>query len=138
MAESPARAVQDWMRAAGQPVHDYPQDFVSARTAGLLAGLMVEETAELDAAIAAHDLPGVAQELADVVIVAYGTAAAYGLDLDRALAEVMRANRSKFVDGKPLLRADGKVLKGPDYEPPDMGRVVELCRTFGRWSVRDG
>lgn len=133
-AESPARAVEEWMRAAGQPVHSRPQDFVPARLAGLRAGLMVEEAAELDAAIAAHDLVGIAQELADVVVVAYGTAATYGLDLDRALDEVMRANRSKFVDGKPLLREDGKVLKGPGYVPPDMAQVVELTRIFGRTS----
>lgn len=133
-AESPARAVEAWMRAAGQPVAGTPQDYVPARVAGLRAALMLEETAELDAAIAAHDLAAIAHELADVVVVAYGTAATYGLDLDRALFEVMEANRSKFIDGKPLLREDGKVLKGPAYRPPDMKRVIEMTRIFGRTS----
>lgn len=135
MAESPARAVQDWMRAAGQPVHDHPQDFVPPSAALLRSNLAIEETSELVEAIARYRLADIALELADVVVVAYGTAATYGLDLDRAIDEVMRANRSKFVDGKPLLRADGKVLKGPDFEPPDMERVVQLCRIFGRSAV---
>lgn len=133
-AESPARAVEAWMRAAGQSVASTPQDYVPARVAGLRAALMLEEAAELDAAIAAHDLAAIAHELADVVVVAYGTAATYGLDLDRALFEVMEANRSKFINGRPLLREDGKVLKGPDYRPPDMERVVEMTRIFGRTS----
>jgi predicted HAD superfamily Cof-like phosphohydrolase len=136
MADSPARSVQEWMRAAGHPVHSHPQDFVPAATAALRTRLMWEESAELAHAIAHGNLAAVAQELADVVVVAYGTAAAYGLDLDRAIDEVMAANRSKFVDGKPVLRADGKVLKGPNYQPPDMERVVELCRIFGRSTDR--
>ena len=131
MADSPARAVQDWMRAAGQPVASHPQDYVPADLASLRARLSLEECHELVDAIADGNLAAIAHELADQVVVAYGTAATYGLDLDRALDEVMRANRSKFVAGRPILREDGKVLKGPDYRPPDMERVVELCRIFG-------
>ena len=74
-----------------------------------------EEHAELIEALAGGNRSSIAQELADVVYVAYGTALAYGIDLDAAVAEVHRANMSK--SGR---RADGKVLKGPDYRPPDM------------------
>lgn len=131
MADSPARSVQEWMRAVGQPVHSHPQDYVPADTAALRTRLMWEESAELAHAIAHGNLAAIAHELADIVVVAYGTAATFGLDLDRAVDEVMQANRSKFVEGVPVLRADGKVLKGPNYQPPDMERVVELCRIFG-------
>lgn len=66
------------------------------------------------------------------MIVAYGLADVFGLDLDRAVDEVMHANGTKLVDGRPLLREDGKVLKGPNYVRPDMARVVEMTRIFGR------
>lgn len=136
MADSPARSVQEWMRAAGQPVHSHPQDYVPAETAALRIRLLNEECQEAAAATALGNLAAIAQELADVVVVAYGTAAVFGLDLDRAIDEVMQANRSKFVDGRPLLRDDGKVLKGPNFQPPDMDRVVALCRIFGRSTDR--
>lgn len=70
-------------------------------------------------------LEGLARELADVVYVAYGTALTYGIDLDAALAEVHRANMSKLgADGRPIQREDGKVIKGPNFEPPDMTRAL--------------
>lgn len=134
-ADSPARAVQAWMHDVGQPVHSRPQDSIPASDFDLRLRLLAEEYAELVAAMVEGDLAAVAQELADLVVVAYGTAATYGLDLDRAVWEVMEANRSKLVDGRPVLRADGKVLKGPNYRPPDMEHVVKMCRIFGSSSL---
>jgi predicted HAD superfamily Cof-like phosphohydrolase len=58
------------------------------------------------------------KELADLVYVAFQLAAACGWELDEALDRVHQSNLSKLVDGKPLKREDGKVLKGPNYEPP--------------------
>jgi len=37
---------------------------------------------------------------------------------DEAFTRVHQSNMSKLVDGKPLLREDGKVIKGPNYKPP--------------------
>ena len=55
----------------------------------------------------------------------YGTAAVHGIDLDAVIAEVHRANMSKLgPDGRPVLRADGKVLKGDCYTPPDVAAVL--------------
>jgi predicted HAD superfamily Cof-like phosphohydrolase len=45
-------------------------------------------------------------------------------DLDEALRRVHHSNLSKLVDGKPLRREDGKVLKGPNYCPPDLLDLV--------------
>ena len=58
------------------------------------------------------------KELADLVFVCYQYAAARGWNLDAAMSRVFRSNMSKLVDGKPLRRDDGKVMKGPNYEPP--------------------
>lgn len=61
------------------------------------------------------------KELSDLVFVCYQFAAAYGLDLDAALRRVYESNMSKLdEDGKVIYRADGKVLKGPNYEPPNL------------------
>ena len=64
-----------------------------------------------------HDL----KELADLVYVCYQYAENMGWFLDEALNRVHVSNMSKLdKDGKPIYREDGKVLKGPNYKPPDL------------------
>ena len=61
------------------------------------------------------------KELADLVYVCYQYAANMGWFLDEALNRVHESNMSKLdEDGNPIYRDDGKVLKGPDYKPPDL------------------
>lgn len=67
----------------------------------------------------------VAKELADLLYVVYGTADTFDIDIDRVFEEVHRSNMSKLVDGKPLKRKDGKVLKGPNYTPPNLSFIGE-------------
>ena len=65
------------------------------------------------------------KELSDLVFVCYQFAAAFNLDLDRAMTLVFESNMSKLDEqGKPIFRADGKVLKGPNYQPPDLMSCV--------------
>lgn len=65
------------------------------------------------------DVKNLAKELADLLYVVYGTAATFGIDIDRVFDEVHQSNMSKLgKDGKPVYREDGKVLKGPNYQPP--------------------
>jgi predicted HAD superfamily Cof-like phosphohydrolase len=64
------------------------------------------------------------KELADLVFVCYQYAAARGWNLDVAMRRVFESNMSKLVDGKPLRRADGKVLKGSNYYPPILDDLV--------------
>lgn len=86
---------------------------------------MEEEFGELIQAVAQRDLVAIADALADIVYVAYGTALTYGVDLDAVLHEVHRANMSKLdADGRPIRRADGKVLKSDRYSPPDVAAVL--------------
>jgi predicted HAD superfamily Cof-like phosphohydrolase len=67
----------------------------------------------------------VLKELADLVYVCYQYAANLNWDLDEALTRVHQSNMSKLdVDGRPLLREDGKVLKGPNYKPPNLEDLV--------------
>jgi NTP pyrophosphatase (non-canonical NTP hydrolase) len=64
------------------------------------------------------------KELADLVFVCYQFAAARGWDLDTAMTRVFESNMSKLVNGKPLRRDDGKVLKGPNYQPPVLDDLI--------------
>ena len=64
------------------------------------------------------------KELADLVYVCFQYAACMQWDLDETLRRVHNSNLSKLVDGKPLRREDGKVLKGPNYKPPSLTDLV--------------
>ena len=61
------------------------------------------------------------KELSDLVFVCFQFAAAFNIDLDRAMTLVFESNMSKLDEqGMPIFRPDGKVLKGPKYQPPDL------------------
>lgn len=79
-----------------------------------------EYNAELEGGLKADQL----KELADLVFVCYQYAAARGWDLDTAMRRVFESNMSKLVDGKPQRRSDGKVMKGPNYQPPILDDLV--------------
>ena len=65
------------------------------------------------------------KELADLVYVCYQYAENMGWSLDEALDRVHKSNMSKLgEDGKPIYREDGKVLKGPNYQPPDLSDII--------------
>ena len=65
------------------------------------------------------------KELADLVYVCYQYAENMGWFLDEALDRVHKSNMSKLgEDGKPVYREDGKVLKGPNYEPPTLTDLI--------------
>lgn len=87
---------------------------------------LVEEESEEFCAAVELESPDYDQlkELADTVFVCYQFAAMRGWDLDEALTRVFESNMSKLVDGKPLRRADGKVEKGPNYQPPYLTDLV--------------
>ena len=59
--------------------------------------------------------------ICDLIYVAIGFALKAGMDIDGAFREVHRSNMSKLgEDGKPIKRDDGKVLKGPNFTPPNL------------------
>lgn len=63
------------------------------------------------------------KELADLLYVTIGTAVTFGLPLEEVFYEVHKSNMSKLgEDGKPIMRSDGKILKGPFYKEPDLDK----------------
>ena len=68
--------------------------------------------------------------LADQTVINAGTAVGAGISLDKALMEVHASNMSKLgTDGKPILREDGKILKGENYFPPNLKPLWEGKQT---------
>ncbi len=122
------RQVGEFHRIYGLPVRDTPTVAVGEDQAALRLALIQEEVGELADAVRSADLVGIADALADIVYVAHGTAHVYGIDLDAVLREVHASNLTKLgSDGLPIRRADGKVLKGPAYRPPNIAAVLD-CR----------
>jgi predicted HAD superfamily Cof-like phosphohydrolase len=67
-----------------------------------------------------------AKELSDLLYVCYDLAIYLGIDIDRVFDEVHKSNMSKLgEDGKPVYREDGKVLKGPNYQPPKLDWITK-------------
>lgn len=63
--------------------------------------------------------------ICDIKYVVNGLGACLGFDVDGADAEVHRSNMTKLgEDGKPIKREDGKIMKGPNYDPPHLERFV--------------
>lgn len=87
--------------------------------------LMLEEVVELMYAEEAGDIVEVADALGDILVIAYGTAAIYGIDLDKVFATIMDSNETKFnPDGSLPFRVDGKYLKGENYRKPNIKEVL--------------
>lgn len=71
------------------------------------------------------DIVGIADALGDLDYVVNGSALEHGIPLPEVTAEIHRSNMTKLgPDGKPIYREDGKILKGKDYEPPQLEAVL--------------
>ena len=87
--------------------------------------LIDEEYKEFCQAVASEPFENELKELADLVYVCYQYAENMEWDLDEAMNRVHRSNMSKLgLDGKPIRRNDGKVLKGPNYQPPILKDLI--------------
>lgn len=87
----------------------------------LRMSLIQEEFDELGNAAAKGDIPGVADACADLIYVVAGMAVTYGIDLRPIWAAVQAANMAKEGGGS---RSDGKILKPPGWQAPDIEGVL--------------
>ena len=117
--------VGDFMEACDQEILDEPQ-FPDKDTINLRLNLIQEELDELVFAHEDNNLIEVADALTDLLYVIYGAGHAYGIDLDSCFEEVHESNMSKLVDGYAQKNERGKVMKGPEYFPPDLAGVLGL------------
>ena len=71
------------------------------------------------------DIVEIADALADIIYIACGTAVSYGIPLDKIWETVHNSNMAKLVDGKVLLRADGKIQKPEGWQPPNIEKIIK-------------
>lgn len=91
----------------------------------LRASLNEEEWAELQEAWLGDDLVAYVDAVCDLVYVTVGSLVSFGVDFDRCFAEVHRSNMSKLDEnGQPIIRQDGKILKGPNFTKPDLRSII--------------
>lgn len=115
--------VKEFQTAVGQHVGEKPA-FPNGRERKLRMDLMLEEVKEYMESEDNEDLENLAKELADIIYITCGTAVSYGIPLDRVFAEVHASNMAKLVDGKPIRREDGKILKPEGWTPPDVKKIL--------------
>jgi predicted HAD superfamily Cof-like phosphohydrolase len=90
--------------------------------------LMAEETDEYLEAALAGDAVEIADALGDQLYILCGTILSHGMShvIEDVFMEIQASNMSKLgVDGKPIYREDGKVMKGEQYFKP---RIAEVLR----------
>ena len=116
---------QTLMDQAEQFRHAYSLQQSGTTARATQKALIDEEWSEFHEAYHMEPSADQLKELADLVYVCYQFAASQDWDLDEAMRRVHESNMSKLgEDGKPIYRADGKVLKGPNYQPPELNTLI--------------
>lgn len=82
--------------------------------------LIEEEFYEL---LDAENLTATADALADILYVTFGAALAYGIPIEEVFIEVHRSNMTKSME-KDTKSIKGKTIKGENYEPPNLERIL--------------
>lgn len=126
MARDTLSMVREWHEAFDVPVRSQP--VLPADRIQMRLAILEEEVAELRAAVEAGDMVETLDALCDIQYVLDGNFLEFGLhDVKQAaMEEVHASNMSKLgADGRPVLRADGKVMKGPDFRPPDLSKFLQ-------------
>lgn len=110
-----------------QPINKHDWQFIKLR-----CKLHTEECRELNDELwdgINHEKisPNLLKESADLLYVLLGTLVALGVadKLEEAFERVHLSNMSKLDEnGHPIRREDGKVLKGPNYAPPNLEDLI--------------
>lgn len=99
----------------------YPDD--PSNTA--CASWLVSQFSQYVLAEQSNDIGAIRSCLMNLLMDVCGSAFVLRIPLNAAFAEVHRSNMSKLMpDGSVLYREDHKILKGPNYVPPDIAAVL--------------
>ena len=116
----PYEAVLEFHKLIGAYIGTKPE-IPSLDIVNLRVSLIEEELGELKEALYNKDILWVADGLADLLYVVYGTAISCGIDIRDIFVEIHRSNLTKIGGNK---RADGKALKPPTYDPPHLEEIL--------------
>ncbi|MGV6829124.1 MAG: pyrophosphohydrolase domain-containing protein [Flavobacteriales bacterium] len=121
-------AVHAFHSAFGLGIEKTPTANLTKEKKLLRFNLMKEENEEYLEAANNNDLVEVADALGDMLYILCGTIIEHGMQdkIEEVFNEIQRSNMSKLgADGKPIYRADGKVLKGPHYFKPNIQSILD-------------
>lgn len=91
----------------------------------LRVDVMTEEWIELHEAIESEDEVAIADACADLIWTVLGLAHHYRFPFDAVWDEVRRSNAAKVgPNGEVHRREDGKIVKPPEWSPPDIKRIL--------------
>ena len=128
MIKKPIDAVTDFHKAFGLTINNSPTLKLPEEVLQLRYDLMKEENEEYLEAVTNRDKLEMADALGDMLYILCGTIISHGMQhkIEEVFDEIQKSNMSKLgTDGKPIYRADGKVLKGPNYFKPDIASVLK-------------
>lgn len=121
------KQVEEFHNAFGQVNGTEPQ-LLEEKAFELRHRLMAEENDEYKEACMNGDIVQIADALGDQLYILCGTILKHGLQskIEEVFNEIQNSNMSKLdAEGKPILREDGKILKGPNYFPPNIFKILE-------------
>jgi predicted HAD superfamily Cof-like phosphohydrolase len=121
------KAVAEFHKAFGQKDGKWPQP-LERNDYNLRHALMEEENNEYLEACEKNSLIEIADALGDQLYILCGTILKHGMQdvIIDVFNEIQASNMSKLdSDGKPILREDGKILKGPGYFKPDLSKFID-------------
>ena len=110
------------------PNADAPHASLTREEALLRHRLMAEENDEYLEAAENGDVVEVADALGDQLYILAGTMMRHGMQdvIAQVFREIQESNMSKLgANGEPILREDGKVMKGPDYFRPNIAGILD-------------
>jgi predicted HAD superfamily Cof-like phosphohydrolase len=122
------KKVAEFHKAFGQKDGKWPQ-LLSNAEYDLRHTLMKEENDEYLEACYSKSLVEIADALGDQLYILCGTILKHGMQhiIEDVFNEIQSSNMSKLgEDGKPVLRQDGKILKGPGYYRPDISKFIKV------------
>ncbi|MBM3917256.1 MAG: hypothetical protein FJ349_06525 [Sphingomonadales bacterium] len=120
-------AVAQFHDAFGIQNNQLPTSTLSVADVQLRYDLMKEENEEYLEAAKNGDIVEITDALGDQLYILCGTILRHGLQykIEEVFEEIQRSNMSKLdADGKPIYRADGKVLKSELYFKPDIAKIL--------------
>lgn len=123
------KAVERFHKTFGLNVQTQPKERLDDELIKLRFELMNEENEEYLEAAQQGNLIEIADALGDMLYILCGTILEHGLQdkIEAVFDEIQRSNMSKLDDnGKPIYRADGKVIKGPQYFKPDLKTILDI------------
>jgi predicted HAD superfamily Cof-like phosphohydrolase len=121
------KQVEEFHNAFGQENGTEPQ-LLEEKAFELRHRLMAEENEEYKEACMEGDIVQIADALGDQLYILCGTILKHGLQdkIEEVFNEIQNSNMSKLdAEGKPIFREDGKILKGPNYFPPNIFKILE-------------